>query len=182
MFVWFVVMSVVVTWAVFQSPQIDYRMVALGSVLPLVELPLLGAGPLHSLLAPTVVLVAVMLATVRRRLVRRRWLGLPIGMYMHLVLDGAFTLTATFWWPFLGTDLTGGSAPELSRGVWSLAMELAGLAVGVWAWRRFGLDDPARRSRFLRTGQLDRAVMGAGPRTDGATRSGRGSGPGRRRP
>ncbi|MBS1838994.1 MAG: hypothetical protein JST64_14970, partial [Actinobacteria bacterium] len=111
------------------------------------------------------VLVVVMLATVHRRLVRRRWLGLPIGMYMHLVLDGAFTLTATFWWPFLGWSFTGGAAPEVARGVWSLLMEVAGLAVGWWAWRRFGLDDPVRRSRFVRTGQLDRAVSTGRRRT-----------------
>ncbi len=161
MFIWFAVLSVVLTWAVFQSPAIDYRFVALGSVLPVLEVPF-GAGPLHSLLAPTVVLAVVMAATVRRRLVRRRWLGLPIGMYMHLVLDLAFALTATFWWPFLGWSFTDGSAPELDRGVWTLFMELTGLAAGWWAWKRFGLDDPERRSRFLRTGQLDRSVMGPG--------------------
>ncbi len=164
MLIWFASLSVVVTWAVFQSPQIDYRMVALGSVIPVAEVPF-GAGPLHSMLAPTAVLVVVMLATVHRRLVRRRWLGLPIGMYMHLVLDGAFTLTATFWWPFLGWSFTGGAAPEVARGVWSLLMEVAGLAVGWWAWRRFGLDDPVRRSRFVRTGQLDRAVSTGRRRT-----------------
>ena len=170
MLIWFAVLSVVVTFAVFQSPAIDYRLVALGAVIPVVEVPF-GAGPLHSLAAPTVVLVVVMALTVNRRLVRRRWLGLPIGMYMHLVLDLAFTMTATFWWPFLGWDFTPGSAPELERGLWSVVMELAGLAAGWWAWRRFGLDDPDRRARFLRTGQLDRAVMagrsGTGP---GATR------------
>jgi hypothetical protein len=32
----------------------------------------------------------------------------------------------------------------------------------VWAYRRFGLDDPERRRRFLRTGQLDRELMGDG--------------------
>ncbi|HRW43052.1 MAG TPA: hypothetical protein P5193_15980, partial [Microthrixaceae bacterium] len=118
----------------------------------------------------TAVLVVVMAATVRRRLVRRRWLGLPIGMYMHLVVDLAFTLTATFWWPFLGWSFTPGPAPELDRGIWSVVMELAGLALGWWAWRRFGLDDAQRRSRFLRTGQLDRAVMGGpGPRSGGRT-------------
>lgn len=158
MLIWFAVMSVVVTWAVFQSPQIDYRLVSLGAVIPVVEAPF-GAGPLHTLLAPTVVLAVVMGSTVRRRLVRRRWLGLPIGMYMHLVLDGAFTLTATFWWPFLGWSFTGGRSPELARGIWSVVMDVFGLAVGWWAWKRFGLDDATRRSRFVRTGQLDRAVM-----------------------
>lgn len=160
MFIWFAVLSVVVTWAVFQSPQLDYRMVALGSVLPVAEAPF-GAGPLHSLLAPTLVLLVVMLATVRRRLVRRRWLGLPIGMCMHLVLDGAFTRTATFWWPFQGWSFGSGPSPELARGLWSLVMEVLGVLVGWWAWKRFGLDDPDRRSRFVRTGQLDRSVMGS---------------------
>jgi hypothetical protein len=159
--IWFVVMSVVLTWWVFQSPALDYRMVALGSVLPVVELPF-GAGPLHSLVAPTLVLVVVMLATRGRRLVRRRWLGLPIGMYLHLVLDLAWTRSGTFWWPFLGWDLGQGTAFELDRGAWTLLMELVAVAVGVWAWRRFGLDDPERRRRFLRTGQLDRELLGDG--------------------
>lgn len=176
MFIWFAVLSVVLTWAVFQSPAIDYRLVALGSVLPVLEVPF-GAGPLHSLLAPTLVLAIVMAATVRRRLVRRQWLGLPIGMYMHLVLDLAFALTATFWWPFLGWSFTGGPAPELERGVWAVMMEVAGVGVGCWAWRRFGLSDPERRSRFLRTGQLDRSVVSradvdrSGPGASGRRRS-----------
>lgn len=159
MLIWFAVMSVVLTWAVFQSPALDYRMVALGAVVPLVEVPW-GAGPLHSLLAPTVVLGIVMAATVGRRLVRRRWLGLPIGMYLHLVLDLAWTRTETFWWPFLGLDLEWGTAFELDRGLVSVLMEVVALAVGWWAYRRFGLDDPERRRRFLATGQLDREVTG----------------------
>lgn len=159
MLIWFAVMSVVLTWAVFQSPALDYRMVALGAVVPLVEVPW-GAGPLHSLLAPTVVLGIVMAATTGRRLVRRRWLGLPIGMYLHLVLDLAWTRSETFWWPFLGFDLEWGAAFELDRGLVSVLMEVVALGVGWWAYRRFGLDDPQRRRRFLRTGQLDREVTG----------------------
>lgn len=166
MLIWFVVMSVVITWAVFQSPAIDYRMVALGSVLPVAEIPL-GAWFLHSLLAPTLVLVVVMLATRNRRLVRRRWLGLPIGMYLHLVLDLAWTRTETFWWPVLSREFSPGSAPEVSRGWWSLVLEVVAVGVGVWAYRRFGLDDPERRSRFLRTGQLDRSFLSGGPTSGG---------------
>lgn len=162
MLIWFAVMSIVLTWWVFQSPALDYRMVALGSVLPVLEVPV-GAGPLHSLVTPTVVLVVVMLATQRRRLVRRRWLGLPIGMYLHLVLDLAWTRSETFWWPFLGIDISWGEAFELDRGVVTLLMELVAVGVGVWAYRRFGLDDPARRGRFLRTGQLDREIAASGP-------------------
>ena len=172
MIIWFAVLSVVLTWAVFQSPALDYRLVALGAVLPVVEIPF-GAGPMHSLLFPTLVLVVVMLATSKRRLVRRRWLGLPIGLYLHIVLDFAWGRTETFWWPFLGLEFTAGSAPELSRGVLSLLLDLLGVAVGVWAYRRFGLEDSERRSRFLRTGQLDRSIMGG-------SRGPRGGAPGRK--
>lgn len=162
MLIWFAVMSVIVTFVVFQSPAIDYRLVALGAVVPVLEVPF-GAGPLHSLLVPTAVLAVVMLATRHRRLVRRRWLGLPIGMYFHLVLDLAWTRTDAFWWPFLGAGMSDGGALESGRGAWSAVMELVGIVAGVWAYRRFGLDDAGRRERFLRTGQLDRAVMGPGP-------------------
>lgn len=171
MLIWFAATAVLTTWAVFQSPAIDYRLVALGAVLPVLEVPF-GVGPLHSLLAPTVVLAAVMLATRGRRLVRRQWLGLPIGMYLHLVFDGAFTRAQSFWWPFLGWDLGGGAAFELSRSWWSLLMELVGVGMLLWGFERFGLSDPERRSRFLRTGQLDRSVIGPGGLDDGrSTRS-----------
>lgn len=159
MLIWFAVMSVVLTWAVFQSPALDYRLVALGAVLPVIEVPF-GAGPLHSLLAPTAVLTIVMLATRGRRLARRRWLGIPIGMYLHLVLDLSWTRSETFWWPALGVEFGEGRAFELDSGIWSLVMEVVAVLVGVWAYGRFGLDDAGRRSRFLRTGQLDRSVMG----------------------
>lgn len=159
-------MSIVLTWAVFQSPAIDYRMVALGAVIPVAEVPF-GAGPLHSLALPTLALVVVMLLTRGRRLVRRRWLGLPIGMYLHLVLDLSWTRTEVFWWPMLGPTPDRGRSFELSRGALSVIMELIAVVVGVWAWRRFGLDDAGRRDRFLRTGHLDRATVGGAGRTSG---------------
>lgn len=158
MLIWFASASVVLTFVVFRSPALDYRLVALGAVLPVMEAPF-GAGPLHSLLAPTLVLAVVMLATRHRRLVRRQWLGLPIGMYLHLILDGAFGRPETFWWPFLGLSFGGGDAPELSRGAWSLLLDVVGIGLAAWAWQRFGLDDAGRRSKFWRTGQLDRAVV-----------------------
>ncbi len=86
-----------------------------------------------------------------RRLVRRRWIGIPIGMFVHLVLDGVWTDTHEFWWPLFGTSFEG-RLPELDRGAVSLVLELIGVAAIVWGWRRFGLDDPRARARFVRTG------------------------------
>lgn len=159
MLIWFAAGAMAITFVVFRSPAIDYRLVALGAVLPVGEAAF-GPGPLHALITPTLVLVVVMLATRRRRLVRRQWLGLPIGMYLHLVLDAAFTLPETFWWPFLGASFGGDESPELSRGWWALFLEVVGVGLAIWLFNRFGLSDSDRRSRFWRTGQLDRTIVG----------------------
>ena len=160
MFFWFIALGFVSVVLVFQSPALDYRMVVLGSVLPLIGI-LPGVPPLlHTLLAPVVVMTVVMLATRNRRLVRRRWLGIPIGMFMHLVLDGAWSVTELFWWPAFGLELPDVALPTLGRGSVGIAMEVAGVVVLVWAWRRFGLEDPERRAVFFSDGRLDRDLVG----------------------
>ena len=157
MFFWFLGVGTILVAQVFQSPALDYRMVMLGLVLPLADGVTGGEWFLHSLLASIAALVIVMLATRRRRLVRRRWIGLPIGMFMHLVLDGVWTDARQFWWPLFGTSFKG-ALPELDRGAVSLVLELIGIAAIVWGWRRFGFDDPRARGRFVHTGRLPRGL------------------------
>jgi hypothetical protein len=154
---WFAGASFVIVWAVFRSPALDYRMVMLSAVLPVLEGPLGGPWLLHTLVGAVGMLAVVILATRNRRLVRRRWIGLPIGVLLHLALDGSFTRADLFWWPFLGAPA--GGMPELDRSVvlW-VVLDLVGLAGLVWGYRRFGLADPERRSRFVHTGQLDRQL------------------------
>jgi hypothetical protein len=156
---WFVGPSILVVWAVFGSPAADYRMVALGSVLPLLELPFGEPRLLHSVTGAAVVLVVVMVGARGRRLVQRQLLGIPIGMLLHLALDGAWTDSRAFWWPFLGWSWSTSDLPELGRGGWSVLLEVAGLAACAWAYRRFRLDEPARRADFLRTGRIGRDVV-----------------------
>jgi hypothetical protein len=154
---WFVGLSLVVVWLVFRSPALDYRMVALGALVPLGDLATGGVWVLHTLAASIAVLVVVMLATTRHRLTRRRWLGLPIGMLLHLVLDGMWTMTETFWWPAFGADALGGPAPEVTRApVVLVVLEAAGVLALVWFTRRFDLLAEPNRSAFLRTGRLPR--------------------------
>lgn len=162
MVLWFVGPSVLVVWSVFRSPAADYRLVALGSLVPLVELPFGSPRLLHSLLGATAVLVAVMVGAWGRRLLQRQLLGIPIGMFLHLALDGVFTDPEAFWWPFLGTAWSEQRLPELSRGVLSLALEVAGAASCWWAYHRFRLDEPERRDRFLRSGRLGRDIVPGG--------------------
>jgi hypothetical protein len=154
MLLWYTGVSVVIVLVVFQSVGVDYRLVALGALVPLaIDLPLWRMAYGHSLVVTVGLLVFVMLATIGRpRLVRRRLLCLPIGAFCGLVLSGAWMETDVFWWPF-----TGMSIPHVDLlpaiGV-VLLEELAGVAAWAYVVVRFELVEPAPRAVFLRTGRL----------------------------
>jgi membrane-bound metal-dependent hydrolase YbcI (DUF457 family) len=156
-------MALVTVWLVFRDPAIDHRVLLLGAVLPdLVDAPFGGARLLHTLAASAALLVAVMLLTRRtrsgrsRRHLRRRWLFLPVGTFLHLVFDGMWARGQELWWPVLGGALDG-PLPALDHGVAVLALqEVAGALALLWCWRRFGLAEPQARASFLRTGRLPR--------------------------
>jgi hypothetical protein len=152
---WYAAGAAFVVWNVFQSPGLDFRAVAAGALLPVaLDAPLARQAFAHSLLLPSVLLALVMLATAGhgRRLLRRRLLGVPIGWLCGVLLSGAWSTREVFWWPLAG-DL-----PEvalLPSAPVVVVEEALGLAAAAWAWVRFGLADPRRRRRFLRTGRLE---------------------------
>lgn len=161
MFFWFVGGSVALVWVVFHSTRLDYRLLVVGAVLPVADLVSGRDLYLHTLVASIVVLGVVMAATRSSRLLRRRWLCVPIGMFCHLVLDGVWTRNELFWWPAFGFGLPDEPSLVAARGIGvDLALEVVGLGVLVWAYRRFGLSDPSRRERLVHTGTLDPALAG----------------------
>lgn len=85
---------------------------------------------------------------------RRRWLALPIGMLMHLVFDGAFNTTETFWWPFAGFDFVDQSLPSMNRMPLNILLEIIGLVLLGWMWRINQLNNAANRQRFISSGRL----------------------------
>jgi hypothetical protein len=158
-FFWFIGSAIVAVWYVFRDPRFDYRLLVVGSVLPLADgLFALGDGPgmrwMHSLAFSVVLLVVVMALTAGRKPHRKLLLGLPIGTFFHLVFDGAWATTDVFWWPFGGSDLEGHRLPEVQRGWLSALLEVAGIAIVGWIWRHDRLGDPVRRRAALRTGRL----------------------------
>ena len=159
MLLWFVGPSILIVWSVFRSPGADYRMVAVGSLIPLVEVPFGEPRLLHSLAGAAVLLVAVMVGARGHRLVQRRLLGLPIGVLLHLVLDGAWADTDAFWWPAFGVSWSSSDLPELGRGGLNVVLELIGAAACWWGIRRFRLDEPDRRALFLQTGRVGRDIV-----------------------
>ena len=155
MVLWYAAGSVFAVWNVFQSAGLDFRVVALGALLPLVvDVPSAQQAYGHALLAPVAALAIVMVVTSGRgrRLLRRQVIGLPIGWLCGLVLSGAFASQRVFWWPAFGRDF--GHVSLLPSAPVVVIEELLGAAALTWIWTRFGLRDPSRRRDLLRRGRL----------------------------
>jgi hypothetical protein len=156
---WFLGGSFLAVWLVFKDPAIDHRFLFAGALLPdVVDVWTGGRWVGHTVLASVVLLTAVMLGTRGRRLWRRRLLFLPIGTMLHLVLDGMFNDAEVFWWPVGGGEF-GEALPVVARGWVNVPLELLGLLILVWAYRRFRLAEPERRRYFLDTGRIGRDLV-----------------------
>jgi len=154
MFLWYIGLSVLLVANVFKSVGLDYRLIAVGAMLPLlIDIPVGHRAFGHTLAFAALALVVVMVWPMRgSRLGRRRWLCVPIGIFAGLVLSGAWMNTELFWWPFFGTSF--GDSPLLP--VWWLVVleELVGLVACWWVVGQFDLWVPEVRRDFLRTGRL----------------------------
>ncbi len=130
MLFWFIGGATAIVWLVFKDPRFDERLLAVGAVAPdAIDVFLGGARIFHAIVAPVAVLVLVMAGTTGRRPIRRRLLAVPIGMLLHLVLDGVFRDTRVFWWPFTGVGLPSSRLPSLTRGWWNVPLELVGVLI-----------------------------------------------------
>jgi len=142
-------------WFVFRDPAFDFRSLVIGALLPdFIDAIWGGARGFHSVTASVAMLVVVMLATIGRRPIRKRLLAIPIGMFLHLIYDGAFNNTQVFWWPFTGFSFSGDRLPVVDRGMLNIGFEIAGLLMCAFAWKKFRLGEPQRRQNFLKSGTL----------------------------
>jgi hypothetical protein len=168
--VWHLAGSLFLFRWVFRDPAVDVRFLVAGALLPdLIDLSLgtivmagrysTGELWMHTLLAPSLVVVVILLGT-RRSALRRRWMALAVGMLLHLLLDGMWTDPAVLFWPFFG-DFPPGPRPYWP-GVWDRALsdpwrwaaEVVGVVYLVVLWRRHGLGRPGRWRELTRTGVL----------------------------
>jgi hypothetical protein len=150
---WYTSLSILFVANVFRSSGMDYRLVALGAMVPLLlDLPVGHRAVGHTLLLAVALFTAVMVATAgRSRLLRRRLLCLPIGVFVGLVLSGAFTQDHVFLWPFLGAFGSVGLLPPW----WVVLLEeLVGLVGWWWIVGQYDLYLPDPRREFWRSGRL----------------------------
>jgi hypothetical protein len=155
MFFWFIGTAVLSVLFVFLDPAFDHRTLVIGALLPdIIDGIWGGARAFHSVTASVAILVVVMLSTIGRRPIRKRLLAIPIGMFLHLIYDGAFNNTQVFWWPFTGLSFSGDQLPVVDRGMLNIGFEIVGILLCAFAWKKFHLNDPIRRKNFLKTGTL----------------------------
>lgn len=125
MLFWFIGTSVASVWSVFRDPKFAYRWVIVGALIPI-----------FSVVTVVGVLTAVMLLTIgkkaTKKAARKNFLALTIGLFMHLVFDGAFLNTKMFWWPLAGFTTDGYSIPLVERGFLNIPFEIVGVALIMW--------------------------------------------------
>jgi len=158
MLLWYAGLSILIVANVFRSTGVDYRLIAVGSMLPLlVDLPVGHRAFGYTLLIAVGMLFVVMVVTIGRpRLLRRRLLALPIGVFCGLVLSGAFTNGDLFLWPLGGT---GFGDEALLPAWWIVGLEeLAGLVAWWWIVGQFDLYLAGPRAEFFRTGRLTERI------------------------
>ena len=136
MLLWFVGTSVATVWIVFRDPTFRFRLVVVGALMTDVIDGLTGWRVAHSVVSVVVAMAVVMIATYGRRPVRKSWLAVVIGLFLHLVFDFAFATNELFWWPLGGFDFADGPLPVIERGWWNAPLEVIGAVLAVWTSRQ----------------------------------------------
>jgi len=73
-----------------------------------------------------------------------------------LVLDGTWTETEIFWWPVTGRDLLGAEVGRLEFSFLPTGMilEMLGIVIAVWGWRKFELNKQVNLKALIKKGHL----------------------------
>ena len=147
-------------WNVFHDLRFDFRLLIVGALLPdLIDMPFGRALYGHSAVCAVGLLVVAMLATIGKRLRRKHALAIVIGIFFHLVLDGAWNTSRIFWYPLTGLYPNESSIPLLQRsGVLNVVLEVVGLAACAWFIHKFDILENKKRSQFLRTGSVSENI------------------------
>lgn len=169
MILWHLGLTVLIVRYVFRDPKMDLRWILVGSLLPdVIDKPIgsilfrdtFGSHRLfaHAVVFPVVLLGVVMIATRRATALRRGAIGIVIGCFIHLLLDGVWTNPETFLWPFFGFEfprVAGSEFGTLVRRMLESPMVWLGEGLGaaylIYLWRRH-LSDRGDLKRFAGDG------------------------------
>ena len=168
MIFWHAGLTMLIVWFVMRgNPRVDYRIVAIASLLPdIVDKPLgrlifkqqYESGRIfgHTLLLNVAFFCVLFFMRGRAK---RTFVLVPISSLLHLAEDGMWSDPRIFWWPLFGAfprdPVQGGAFAFLVPTTGSLMQEAAGLAVIAWLLASHGLLNRDGVRSFLRTGHLE---------------------------
>ena len=118
----------------------------------------------HSMVFAIAVMVVVGTFT-RRGPIRKKWILLAVGLFLHLALDAMWRFPETLWWPFFGWDFAPSGFATFSSYAGSVLTsptmwlgELAGFAYLVFLWRKSHLSSSEAWKRFVSTGVVSARI------------------------
>lgn len=171
MILWHVGLTMTIVWFVMRgNPRVDYRVVAVASLLPdLIDKPIgriifrerFESGRIFAHTLILNMLLFCVLFFMRGRS-KRRFVLVPLSSLLHLAEDGVWSYPRIFWWPLFGTSfprdpVPGGFLsfldPANNPGAWW--QESVGLALILWLLASHGLLSRAGVRSFIRTGMLE---------------------------
>ena len=154
MFIYLPAASVLATLLIFRSVGIDYRAVAVGSLLPFFIDLFVGKQSVgHSFFLPCILLTLIMIFTIKaKRLTRRRLLCFVVGMFFALVFEGTFRYSTIWFWPIRSENLQHVSL--LPSTLVMIVRDIIGLVL-VWILTGLGeLYTTEKFKTFISTGRI----------------------------
>jgi len=141
---WHIGLTMVIVWFVMRgNKRVDYRLVALGSLLPEI-----GRRYTHALLVNVAFLCV---AFFLRGRIKRQFVLVPISSLLHLAEDGIWSNPRVFWWPLFGNKAH--FALPSFRAI--VIEELVGLVLLVWLLGTHGRLSAYGLRDFIKTGRLE---------------------------
>ena len=170
MILWHIGLTVLIVWFVMRgNPRVDYRVVALASLLPdVIDKPIgriifrerYDSGRIYAHTLLLNVALFCVLFFMRGRL-KRQFVLVPISSLLHLAEDAVWAQPRIFWWPLLGATFPRDPVrdgplsflnPANNPG--ALWQETVGLAVLIFMFASHGMLSREGVRTFLRTGML----------------------------
>jgi inner membrane protein len=170
MILWHAGLTMLIMWFVVRgNPRVDYRIVAVASLLPdLIDKPIgrlllrdryeSGRIYAHTLLLNLALFCVLFFMRGRAK---RTLVLIPISSLLHLAEDGVWSHPRVFWWPLFGTafprdPVSDGTLSFLNplNNPGAIWQETVGLAVIVWLLASHGLLNREGIRSFIRTGRL----------------------------
>jgi hypothetical protein len=167
---WHMGLTMLIVWFVMRgNPRVDYRIVAVASLLPdLIDKPVgriifksryeSGRIYAHTLLLNLALFCVLFFMRGRGK---RTFVLVPISSLLHLAEDGVFSTPKLFWWPLFGTgfprDPQGGVLSFLNplNHPWMIVQEAVGLAAVLWLLASHEMLTAQGIRTFIRTGHLE---------------------------